>query len=80
MTLINQAQFLLTLPQSLFKCVINSAQAHDRDPMDEFVYRLYRSFDVVPGTPESDEEIDRLFEMLKAKLAARECDDNCADP
>ena len=52
MELINQAQYLLTLPKSLFNRIMDSAYMHDRHPMDEFIHRLYRSFEVEPDKPE----------------------------
>ena len=51
MELINQAQFLLTLPKSLFNRIMDSAYAHNRHPMDEFIYRLYQSFEIEPDKP-----------------------------
>ena len=42
------AVILLTLPQDVFKRVMNSACAHNREVMHEFGYRLEKSFEVVP--------------------------------
>ena len=67
MTLINQSQFLLTLPKSLFYRIMGSAYAHNREPMAEFIYRLYRSFDIVPGTPEEAKELERLLKQIQEK-------------
>ena len=58
MEFINQAQYLLTLPKSLFKRIMDSAYAHNRHPMDEFVYRLYQSFEV-----EGDGELGKPTSM-----------------
>jgi hypothetical protein len=62
----NEVPFLLLLPPLLFKRLMDSAGMHKHDPMDEFIYRLYRSFEIVPDTPEAAEEIERLLQRLKA--------------
>ena len=54
MELINQSQILLTLPNALFKKLMHSAYAHDRDPIDEIVHRLWRSFEIEPEVPKDE--------------------------
>ena len=45
------AVILLTLPQDVFRRVMNSACAYNREVMHEFGYRLEKSFEIVPDAP-----------------------------